>query len=275
MVADAQAHGRWHPLGDGYQPQPGDWVVYDGHVEVVTSYADGVLDTIGADSLPGLTVNAHSSGAPLADQGVAGFVDNGNLTLAGGRAALPPQRQRRRRPRRRPRRPGAAPRPAPRPDGCPRRGAQPGAAQPTAAAGRRDGHGASRAARAARHEHPGHPRGGRPPGAGAARGGPRRFPGVPPASGPRRPAGRGAPGRSIPGRGAEPHQAAAPTAAPGASRRGPARRAPQRRAAGRPSAARRRGRQYATPGTQDQQAFISRSRRGRSPRSSGTACPRR
>ncbi len=26
MVADAQAHGRWHPLGDGYQPQPGDWV---------------------------------------------------------------------------------------------------------------------------------------------------------------------------------------------------------------------------------------------------------
>jgi hypothetical protein len=78
VVADAQAHGRWHPLGDGYQPQPGDWAMYDGHVEVVTSYAGGVLDTIGADSLPGLTVNAHSSGAPLADQGVAGFVDNGN-----------------------------------------------------------------------------------------------------------------------------------------------------------------------------------------------------
>src|SRR6202034_446818 len=50
LVADAQAHGRWHPLGDGYQPQPGDWSLYDGHVEVVTSYARGVLDTIGADS---------------------------------------------------------------------------------------------------------------------------------------------------------------------------------------------------------------------------------
>ena len=34
VVADAQAHGRWHPLGDGYIPQPGDWVVYDGHVAV-------------------------------------------------------------------------------------------------------------------------------------------------------------------------------------------------------------------------------------------------
>ena len=31
--------GRWHPLGDGYQPQPGDWVLFDGHVEVVTKYA--------------------------------------------------------------------------------------------------------------------------------------------------------------------------------------------------------------------------------------------
>jgi flagellum-specific peptidoglycan hydrolase FlgJ len=87
VVADAQAHDRWHPLGDGYQPQPGDWAVYDGHVEVVTSYAGGVLDTIGADSLPGLTVNAHSSGAPLAEQGVAGFVDNGNLKPAAGAVA--------------------------------------------------------------------------------------------------------------------------------------------------------------------------------------------
>jgi flagellum-specific peptidoglycan hydrolase FlgJ len=87
VVADAQAHGRWHPLGDGYQPQPGDWALYDGHVEVVTSYAGGVLDTIGADSLPGLTVNAHSSAAPLAEQGVAGFIDNGNLKAAGGAVA--------------------------------------------------------------------------------------------------------------------------------------------------------------------------------------------
>jgi len=84
VVADAQAHGRWHPLGDGYLPQPGDWAVYDGHVAVVTGYSGGVLDTIAADSLPGLTVNAHSSAAPLADQGLAGFVDNGNLQLATG-----------------------------------------------------------------------------------------------------------------------------------------------------------------------------------------------
>jgi flagellum-specific peptidoglycan hydrolase FlgJ len=84
VAADAQAHGRWHPLGDGYIPQPGDWAVYDGHVAVVTSYSGGVLDTIAADSLPGLTVNAHSSAAPLADQGIAGFTDNGNLQPASG-----------------------------------------------------------------------------------------------------------------------------------------------------------------------------------------------
>jgi flagellum-specific peptidoglycan hydrolase FlgJ len=82
VVADAQAHGRWHPLSDGYIPQPGDWAVYDGHVEVVTSYSGGVLDTIGADSLPGFTLNAHSSAAPLAEQGIAGFVDNGDLQPA-------------------------------------------------------------------------------------------------------------------------------------------------------------------------------------------------
>ena len=84
VVADAQAHGRWHPLSDGYVPQPGDWAVYDGHVEVVTSYSGGVLDTIGADSLPGFTLNAHSAAAPLAEQGIAGFVDNGDLQPASG-----------------------------------------------------------------------------------------------------------------------------------------------------------------------------------------------
>jgi flagellum-specific peptidoglycan hydrolase FlgJ len=84
VVADAQAHGRWHPLGDGYIPQPGDWVVYDGHAAIVVTYSGGVLDTIAADSLPDLTVNAHSSSAPLADQGIVGFVDNGNLQLATG-----------------------------------------------------------------------------------------------------------------------------------------------------------------------------------------------
>jgi flagellum-specific peptidoglycan hydrolase FlgJ len=86
VAADAQAHGRWHPLGDGYLPQPGDWAVYDEHVAVVTSYSGGVLDTIAADSLPGLTVNAHSSAAPLADQGIVGFTDSGNLQPASGDA---------------------------------------------------------------------------------------------------------------------------------------------------------------------------------------------
>jgi flagellum-specific peptidoglycan hydrolase FlgJ len=87
MVADAQAHGRWHPLSGDYTPQPGDWAVYDGHVEVVTSYSGGLLDTIGADSLPGFTLNADSSAAPLADQGIVGFVDNGNLQPASGSTA--------------------------------------------------------------------------------------------------------------------------------------------------------------------------------------------
>jgi len=84
---DAQAHGRWHPLGDGYRPQPGDWVLFDGHVEVVTKYAGGVLSSIGADSLPNLTVNAHESSDPLSAAGVVGFVDNGGLSAAGTSAA--------------------------------------------------------------------------------------------------------------------------------------------------------------------------------------------
>jgi Mannosyl-glycoprotein endo-beta-N-acetylglucosaminidase len=77
MLQDAQAHHRWHPLGDGYRPQPGDWVLFDGHVEVVTRYTGTALSTIGGDSLPGLTVNAHKFPAPFAAQGVLGFVDNG------------------------------------------------------------------------------------------------------------------------------------------------------------------------------------------------------
>jgi flagellum-specific peptidoglycan hydrolase FlgJ len=76
---DAEQHGRWHPLGDGYQPQPGDWVLFNGHVEVVTGDAHGVLHTIGGDSLPNFSVNAHQYANPLASQGVAGFVNNGSL----------------------------------------------------------------------------------------------------------------------------------------------------------------------------------------------------
>jgi flagellum-specific peptidoglycan hydrolase FlgJ len=86
VLQDAQAHDRWHPLGDGYQPQPGDWVLFDGHVEVVTSYLNGVLDTIGGDSAPNLSVNAHSFSDPLSAQGVTGFVDNGHLASAGSPA---------------------------------------------------------------------------------------------------------------------------------------------------------------------------------------------
>jgi flagellum-specific peptidoglycan hydrolase FlgJ len=77
ILQDAQAHGRWHPLGDGYTPQPGDFVLFDGHVEVVTKYARGVLYTIGGDSMPNLSVNAHQFAGPLAAQGVLGFVNNG------------------------------------------------------------------------------------------------------------------------------------------------------------------------------------------------------
>jgi flagellum-specific peptidoglycan hydrolase FlgJ len=79
VLQDAQAHHRWHPLGDGYQPLPGDWVLFDGHIEVVTNYASGVLSTIGGDSLPNFTVNAHQFPDPLGAQGVIGFVNNGEL----------------------------------------------------------------------------------------------------------------------------------------------------------------------------------------------------
>ena len=86
VLQDAEAHQRWHPLGDGYQPLPGDWVLFDGHVEVVTSYSDGVLSTIGADSLPNFSVNAHQYSGTLTDDGIAGFVSNGSLPLASGSA---------------------------------------------------------------------------------------------------------------------------------------------------------------------------------------------
>ena len=88
VLQDAQAHQRWHPLGDGYQPQPGDWVLFDGHVEVVTRYSAGVLYTIGGDSSPNLSVNAHRFTGPLAAQGVTGFVNNGELLSAVSRGAV-------------------------------------------------------------------------------------------------------------------------------------------------------------------------------------------
>ena len=87
MLTDAQAHHRWHPLGDGYRPQPGDWVLFDGHVEVVTRLAGSALYTVGGDSLPGLTVNAHRFPAPFGAAGVLGFVNNGDLVRAADRSA--------------------------------------------------------------------------------------------------------------------------------------------------------------------------------------------
>jgi flagellum-specific peptidoglycan hydrolase FlgJ len=82
IMQDAQAHHRWHPLGDGYRPRPGDWVLFDGHVEVVTGYSARALRTIGGDSAPNLSVNAHTFTGPLAAQGVTGFVNNGQLLSA-------------------------------------------------------------------------------------------------------------------------------------------------------------------------------------------------
>ncbi len=87
ILQQAQAAGRWQPVGDGYLPQPGDWAMFDGHVEVVTKYAHGVLSTIGGDSLPNFSVNAHSYRGSLSAHGITGFVDNGDLTAGGGGAA--------------------------------------------------------------------------------------------------------------------------------------------------------------------------------------------
>jgi hypothetical protein len=90
VLQDASTHGRWRPLGDGYTPQPGDWVLFDGHVEVVTKYAGGVLHTIGADSVPNMSVNAHEYAGSFEDQGIAGFVDNGVGVSAASRQEAGP-----------------------------------------------------------------------------------------------------------------------------------------------------------------------------------------
>jgi flagellum-specific peptidoglycan hydrolase FlgJ len=86
IVQDAEAHQRWRAVGDGYQPLPGDWVVFNGHVEVITKYSGGVLSTIGGDSLPNFSVNAHEYPGSLASHGVLGFVDNGTLPMLAGDA---------------------------------------------------------------------------------------------------------------------------------------------------------------------------------------------
>src|SRR5258708_3696421 len=90
VLQDAQANHRWHPLGDGYQPMPGDWVLFDGHVEVVTNYAGTTLNTIGGDSLPNFSGNAHQYPDPPGGQGIAGFVHNGVVSRTASRAAGSP-----------------------------------------------------------------------------------------------------------------------------------------------------------------------------------------
>jgi len=96
ILQDAQAHQRWHPLGDGYKPLPGDWVMFDGHVEVVTEAVGGLLHTVGGDSLPDFSINAHAYSDPLGAQGVAGFVNNGQLaTVAAAAATVAPRRRER------------------------------------------------------------------------------------------------------------------------------------------------------------------------------------
>src|SRR5260370_8738623 len=83
ILQDAQAHQRWHPLGDGYKPLPGDWVMFDGHVEVVTEAVGGLLHTVGGDSLPDFSINAHAYTDPLGDQAAAAFATTRQLpTLA-------------------------------------------------------------------------------------------------------------------------------------------------------------------------------------------------
>ena len=46
---------------------------------MVTKDAGGVLHTIGGDSLPNFSVNAHEYPGPLSAAGVVGFVNNGSL----------------------------------------------------------------------------------------------------------------------------------------------------------------------------------------------------
>jgi hypothetical protein len=89
VVQDAEAHHRWHALGDGYAPKPGDWVLFPDHIEVVTSFTGGVLHTIGGNSDNDLSVNANEYPQPLAQQGVTGFVNNGHLAPTQARPVPP------------------------------------------------------------------------------------------------------------------------------------------------------------------------------------------
>ena len=66
------------------RPLPGDWVLFDGHVEVITEDSRGTLRTVGGDPLPNFSVNAHEYRAPLSGAGVVGFVNNGSRPTVEG-----------------------------------------------------------------------------------------------------------------------------------------------------------------------------------------------
>src|SRR5260370_18277217 len=68
--------------------------MFDGHVEVVTEAVGGLLHTVGGDSLPDFSINAHAYSDPLGAQGVAGFVNNGQLATAAAAAATVAPRRR-------------------------------------------------------------------------------------------------------------------------------------------------------------------------------------
>ena len=163
VLQDAEAHHRWHPLGDGYRPLPGDWVLFDGHVEVVTKYDNGILSTIGGDSLPDFSVNAHEYTGSLADDGVAGFVNNGQLAAAPSGPKTPD--------------PGSGPGP----------GAQPGPGSPGGSGPERPGRAGQKHGRGARRDS-GQTDSGQPPGH-AGQPGQAAIPGVPAGAG--APAGAG------------------------------------------------------------------------------------
>src|SRR5260370_7415242 len=70
--------------------------MFDGHVEVVTEAVGELWHTVGGDSLPDSSINAHAYSDPLGDQGAAGSVNNGQLaTVAAAAATVAPRRRER------------------------------------------------------------------------------------------------------------------------------------------------------------------------------------
>ena len=77
--ADAQAHGRWHPLGDGYQPQPGDWAAYDGTSRSSPATPAACSTPSAPTRCPASRSTRTRPPARSPSRASTGFVDNGNL----------------------------------------------------------------------------------------------------------------------------------------------------------------------------------------------------